>query len=383
MYGLRVFNNSFTEKGRNGELLVNQCIKDHLNPDDYSLLENITLPTNDNGSTQIDHILISKFGIFVIETKNMTGWIFGNESSKSWTKTLYNKKIQFQNPIRQNYKHIKAVSRLLGIAANRIYSLVVFVGDADFKTIIPHNVFLDDDFIPFIQSKNQRIYNDQQIKRFISKLEKNRFDDSIETERKHIEYLDNLHNKINSTYISDSNIVSSLKKTNKEIQITPQTVTIDTDSYRWNLKKSERNPFAIFLIILGLLLTLFYFKNNNQKEIYSHIEPKTTKLTKPLNNEQKEKPEQETNILKPKESIAKLAPIEHDRSHKINTEIYQKQETTSHPTKTKEEVLLDAKRKCNFASYESITAYDDIFAQEKTNKLCSEYRELKNRFETE
>ena len=49
--------------------------------EDYHLIKNITLPTGD-GTTQIDHILVSRFGVFVIETKNMKGWIFGSAHQK-------------------------------------------------------------------------------------------------------------------------------------------------------------------------------------------------------------------------------------------------------------------------------------------------------------
>ena len=56
---------------------------------EYHLMNNITLPFKD-GTTQIDHILVSRYGIFVIETKHYKGWIFGDENSKNWTQVLYN-----------------------------------------------------------------------------------------------------------------------------------------------------------------------------------------------------------------------------------------------------------------------------------------------------
>lgn len=67
-----------------GEFLVNFLLTKFLPKEHYTLIKNITLPTDD-GTTQIDHILVSEFGLFVIETKNMKGWIFGNANQKLWT----------------------------------------------------------------------------------------------------------------------------------------------------------------------------------------------------------------------------------------------------------------------------------------------------------
>ena len=57
-------------KGVFGEFQVNLLLKLFLPKDTYHLLKNVTLPTDD-GTTQIDHVLVSKYGVFVIETKNI------------------------------------------------------------------------------------------------------------------------------------------------------------------------------------------------------------------------------------------------------------------------------------------------------------------------
>ena len=71
-------------KGVFGEFLVNVLAKLLLSKADYTLLHNVTLPTED-GTTQIDHIIVSKYGLFVVETKNLKGWIFGSEKQNIWT----------------------------------------------------------------------------------------------------------------------------------------------------------------------------------------------------------------------------------------------------------------------------------------------------------
>ena len=123
-------------KGIFGEFQVNLAARLFLPKSDYHLLKNVTLPT-ENGTTQIDHIIVSRYGVFVVETKNMKGWIFGNSSQKTWTQKIYKHSSKFQNPLHQNYKHIKTLEACLDIPATAIHSVVVFVGDSTFKTQMP------------------------------------------------------------------------------------------------------------------------------------------------------------------------------------------------------------------------------------------------------
>jgi hypothetical protein len=83
-----------------------------LNRAKYKVINNLVL--NVSGKTsQIDHVIISDFGIFVIETKNLKGWILGEENSEYWTQVIYQRKKKFYNPIRQNQGHIRALEHYL------------------------------------------------------------------------------------------------------------------------------------------------------------------------------------------------------------------------------------------------------------------------------
>jgi len=88
----------------------------------------------------LDHVLVSVYGIFVIETKNMKGWIFGSKDNERWTQTFGNKKYSFQNPLRQNYRHTKCLSEYLGLDHRLFHSVVWFIGECTFKTEMPPNV---------------------------------------------------------------------------------------------------------------------------------------------------------------------------------------------------------------------------------------------------
>ena len=102
-----------TFKGATGERRVNARLNLDLSNEDYTIMNDITLPVS-GGTTQIDHVVISQNGIFVIETKNMTGWIFGGADQSRWTQTIRRHKSQFQNPLRQTI-NISKPARPLGV----------------------------------------------------------------------------------------------------------------------------------------------------------------------------------------------------------------------------------------------------------------------------
>ena len=91
-----------TVKGAIGEMRVSRILG-KLDSQSYHIFHDTYLPRPDGkGTTQIDHIVVSPFGIFVIETKNMKGWIFGNKGSRQWTQSLPGgNKFKIQNPLHQ------------------------------------------------------------------------------------------------------------------------------------------------------------------------------------------------------------------------------------------------------------------------------------------
>ena len=128
-------------KGRIGEELVGKMTLNKLDRKQYAVFHDLYLPRPDGkGTAQIDHVVVSPFGIFVIETKNMAGWIFGDERSRQWTQSIYGKKTRFQNPLHQNAMHLNALSKFLGLPRERFHNLVFFVGDAKLKTKLPPQV---------------------------------------------------------------------------------------------------------------------------------------------------------------------------------------------------------------------------------------------------
>ena len=175
-------------KGFAGEMLVHISAKIHLNKDKYHVLRNLTLPTAD-GTTQIDHIIVSEYGVFVIETKNMKGWIFGGERQKMWTQKIFKCTNKFQNPLHQNYKHIKTLTSMLELTEQQIFSIVVFVGTSTFKTEMPDNVINGPGLIKYIKSKNQQVILSTDVPMILSRIESERLVPSRETTKAHINHV--------------------------------------------------------------------------------------------------------------------------------------------------------------------------------------------------
>ncbi len=140
----------------------------------YRLFNNVILKTPD-GTTQIDHILISPYGVFVVETKDFKGWILGDKHQKKWTQSLFGPyhssvKYQFQNPIHQNYKHVKAVQSFLGIEFNFIFNIVVFAGNSEFKTEMPENVKELRNLLSYIESHTEIFLDVEKTEELTQKL---------------------------------------------------------------------------------------------------------------------------------------------------------------------------------------------------------------------
>jgi len=176
-------------KGWRGERAVQAAIRRQLNPLIYVDMHNVTLPTADGGSTQIDHLIFSPYGLFVLETKNYQGWIFGTEKQREWTQQIFRKRSRFQNPLRQNYKHVKTLQSLLDIAPEHLHSVIAFVGDCEFKTEMPAHVTRGLGFVGHIQSFTQPVWSPEQMQALLDKLETLRLQPGRATDRRHVAHV--------------------------------------------------------------------------------------------------------------------------------------------------------------------------------------------------
>jgi len=174
-------------RGYLGEKQVKLCLSS-LPQNEYKIIHNIMLRTEQGSTTQIDHIVVSVYGIFVVETKNYSGMITGEYNSKMWTEHKYRYRYPFYNPIRQNYGHVKALEYLLKLPKDKFISIICFTTNAQVKvkayTPVIHITELKDT----IQSYTYRKIGTEEIVKIADRI-KDANIDSIPMRREHIRYV--------------------------------------------------------------------------------------------------------------------------------------------------------------------------------------------------
>ena len=231
-----------TFKGFLGETVINVAMWLKLDKNIYHRLNGITLPRANGGSTQIDHIIVSVYGIFVIETKNYKGWIYGSEKQKQWTQAFPNgSKFKFQNPLRQNYLHIKTLADLLGLELSYFHSMVAFIGECELKTRdeLPEHV-LTGGMVSYVKKKQDEILTEDEVKSIVEQINSNKFSKSWRTNREHKAYLKDKHslsNKQPSSNSTDKTIAKTASKPTLEpvIKETAKRATLKSrEVLRWS-----------------------------------------------------------------------------------------------------------------------------------------------------
>ena len=153
----------------------------------YLRFHDVIIPSS-HGTTQIDHVLVSPFGVFVVETKNYKGWIYGSEDQSNWTQVIYKSKHKFQNPLRQTHRHKKVLSKYLGIDESSILPIISFVGDVELKTELPPNV-LTSRVSSYIKQFNEEVFSDDEVERIIGLLSHVKSEYNI-SKKEHIQSLE-------------------------------------------------------------------------------------------------------------------------------------------------------------------------------------------------
>lgn len=134
--GANIFSALF-DVGSHGEYLSYKTIAKHSS--ENLLIANCYIPKADGSNTEIDIIMVHNTGIYVFESKNYSGYIFGSENQRMWTQTLNAgrrgvEKNQFYNPIMQNEGHIKYLKKLIGRDDIPFYSYIIFSDRCEFKS---------------------------------------------------------------------------------------------------------------------------------------------------------------------------------------------------------------------------------------------------------
>ena len=154
--------------GKQGENRVASILRSL--PKKYLTINNVIIPTEDS-TTQIDHVVVSPFGIFVIETKNYSGWISGTEKGKRWKESFKTTKGNyFYNPIRQNWVHTYALAKHLDLSIHAFKPIVVFSDNCELNVESSVPVIYMSQLKRVIQSYHQEIIPRKECPLLFNKL---------------------------------------------------------------------------------------------------------------------------------------------------------------------------------------------------------------------
>ncbi len=160
--------------GKQGEAKVRKMLK-RTKSFKKRILNDVILQVEYGNTVQIDHILINEYGVFVIETKNYKGVVYGTEGKSYWRQYLKKKSFTFYNPIKQNESHIQHLKEMFG-KKYPYYSIIVFVGST-VKKIDSEIVFSLSELEFYLDSFKQKAIRPKDIKslyRAIRSTQKNK-----------------------------------------------------------------------------------------------------------------------------------------------------------------------------------------------------------------
>ena len=152
-------------KGKMAEKMVHHKLMDL--DDNYHVIDDALFLSNGR-STQIDHIVVSPYGIFVIETKGYAGWISGGDNNEYWTQNIYGNKTNFYNPIRQNAGHVRFLNYLLRDLGNiPIIPIVVFNNEARLNINVTQHIVVNRCYLSHAITQYRQVVISEELKQRI------------------------------------------------------------------------------------------------------------------------------------------------------------------------------------------------------------------------
>ena len=193
-------------RGKIGELKISLLLKSITKKYNGKVINDVIILDENNKSSQIDHILFHTSGIYVIETKNYSGRIYGKENQKEWTQVLAygNRKNKLYNPLFQNYTHLVRLEKVFG-NIKTLNSCVVFV-KGNINYIDANNIYTPYSLKRFILDNiNYNIYTESEINDLYNKLLEYKLN-PIKTTKEHVEDIKVMRTNIDSNICPNCNI---------------------------------------------------------------------------------------------------------------------------------------------------------------------------------
>lgn len=175
-----------TAKGKEGEQAVNKVLSSL--GSNYVNMKTIMLKTK-SGSTELDHVVVSIYGIFVVETKNYSGTVIGDDKYKNWKHyDRSGKEREFYSPIKQNAGHIGTLKRAINQDESVFIPIVVFSGSAEVKVTAKTPVVKLDQLSKTVKSYKKKIFTKTEVKSIVKEIKSNNMD-SMMARKQHIKHV--------------------------------------------------------------------------------------------------------------------------------------------------------------------------------------------------
>lgn len=137
----------------------------------YRRLRNVVVETP-LGTVRIEQLIVSRSGIFVIQTKSMHGWVYGQEDAAYWLQFFDRYRLPFPNPLKTNRHHIHALSQFLDLPLKTFHSVVCFLGDScHVKSRLPSNV-IQGKPNRYVRSKVRSFLSEEQVDRVVGAIKR-------------------------------------------------------------------------------------------------------------------------------------------------------------------------------------------------------------------
>ena len=177
-------------KGVLGEFAGKLAVKQWLPESGYELFSDVMLQDK-RGTTQIDHVVVSRFGIFVIEAKGISGKLYASSETKYRTWKVYRngRGYTFQNPYLQNYRHRCALAEVLDVSLEVLHDVIFFPHEelvvATPEKLLPSFVTGRRGLATYVLSFKEQVFTAEEVSRLTAVLSLKRMENSRENKKKH------------------------------------------------------------------------------------------------------------------------------------------------------------------------------------------------------
>lgn len=157
-------------RGDIAESRTRRILANGLEKSRYTVLNDVELPAG-GGTVNVDHIVVSRFGVFVIESQHASGMVSGGEFQDRWKQERWGHARRIENPMHKNAVQAETLGRLLGMPQTKIHRVVVLTGHKGMKTETPDHLVPAEQLIRYIRKKGTHVLEREQADRALKAVE--------------------------------------------------------------------------------------------------------------------------------------------------------------------------------------------------------------------